>query len=506
MKPNSKRLFNNFTTNRASLGCSFGIDFFISSASIFGFALEDRKKYAPCGIGNAFRKMRIPNHSLNVEVFYSDEIILLDKFMSDLMTEIKTLITDFLMTFSNKATGFASSMTAFYPTGKSLLSRLELLFRDAEKFGGINLFAVTCRDKRIKADIDADAFSGRKQKHGPTFNDKKNIPPCITSIDAQSFDFTVNRTVPLDFNATDVLKVEFVCLNLATITKCGIVDRVEAVGSLEAGITRLFACLHSAEKGRERLIKSAKGLLKRTIVAKCKTLRFLSQLRQKHCSLSRIIDSLPRRPVSLFSLLKSFVVEKTMCIKLRLKRSDLLSSGIETIFKGFEHLLSFLFLNIFTDSGLAYIPDTASIIASAPKRRQTATKGSKFTSHKATGVSLQSIDDLCDTQCWVIFKKQMNVIGHYLKGMYCQIKLFHLFIQELLQPLSYIALKHGSPIFWTPYQMQFQTEYGTCVFCILSHTNILYTMQILNANKISKGGRRFTCHLKETVPSPRILW
>ena len=475
MNTNSQRLFYNFTANRASLRCSPGVDFFVHSPGTFSLGFEYRQKDSPRHISDAFGKVSIFEHVLNIQVFNYDMIVCLNKRMRGFVAEIKTLICNFFVTLGNKTTGLMSSIAALLSAGKPLLSGLELLFRHTKKLRRDDLLAITRCDERIESDINADSVAGGRKGNSITLNSEGSIPIFVSAADAYGLNLTVNLPMPLYLNVPDILQVQASSLDLTTVPERSIVDRAESVKRLEPRIAGLISSLHSAKERLKRLIKPAKRLLQRTVVTICDLFADLSEFRQKRSSLSGISDALSSFLICVFSLSKCLVIEKAMPIKLRGESRDLLSGRIQAVFISLEHLFAFLLVDIFTDCCLADGADTAGKITSTPKRGETATKRCKFLTQNTTGISFQSVNNFSNASRRIMLNKQVNVIRHYFERMNCEAKFCRLFVEKFLEPFLNSIDKYLAPIFRAPYYMQFQVENSPGIFCISLIHDVYYT-------------------------------
>lgn len=342
VNPNRERLLNNFPAGRAPLGSPVGGYFPIPSPGAFSLGFEYREEYPPGGVRYRLGMMPVLDHALNVESFYCKSIVGFHEGTSSLVTEIEPLISNSLVNLGDKATSLRSSLRAFLPARKTLLSFLEKLFGFAEKVWGLNLRSVGKGSERGQAHVYADFLPGFVEDGRLALDGKRDIPPVVSSRGGKGLDSTGYRPVPLDLDVADMLKIKTVIFDLAAVSKDGVGDGIEPVGRFESGIARLLSGLNSTEERLERLVKSAKGLLERTVIARDKGTVLLLELGEKSCSLLGVAKSLTGHFVNLFPLCKSLVVEEAVPVKLRNKRLGLFACRVETVFEGLEHLF-FLF-------------------------------------------------------------------------------------------------------------------------------------------------------------------
>jgi len=482
MNTDRQRFFNNLSTGSTDLRSSVWVDFLVSSPSIFSFRSEYGKEDSPSSVGDTFCKVAILNHVSDFEFFNNDMIVKLNDREGDLVTEIKALIRYFFMTLGNQATCFSSSVRTPLPSGKALLSFLQSLLRRTKELRGLNLLSITGRQKSVETHIDTDSVTRHRKEFGFTLNEERSIPFGISSRDADRFGFTFNRPVPLHLDATHVLEIEPTFLNLAAISNCGITDRIEPLKRFESGVTGILFGLNSTKERLERLVQSAKCLLKRAVIAGIKKVTLLSNLRQKRSGLARISDALSRSFVSFFSLAKGLIVENAVAFKLILKGGHLLAGRIKTVSEGSQHLLPLLTLNILANCRGRNASNAGSKITSAPQSREATPKRGKFLPQYSACITLQPVNDFSNASDRFVFNEKMNMIWHNIKSMNNQIQFFGLLSKKLFKSSRNFFLKYGAAVFWAPNKMYFDAENRPSIFSISAHdtyyTTADYIMQV----------------------------
>src|SRR3990167_2361874 len=342
MHSDSKRLFNNFATERTFLGCSVWRYFLIPSASAFSLAFEYIQKHTPSCIVNTFTKIFVFDHVFNVQIFYSKTIVVLNKRISNLMTKIKSLIRNLFVMFGNKNTSFFSTGRSFLSTRKQFLGFSKFSFRLFQILWRFNLLSIACSYKDIQSNINTYFLASFRKWINIIFNYERHIPFIISSGNRKGFYISINRSMPLNFYITNILKIKAVFFYLTAIVKSRIVYCIKSIRRFKSWIASLFTSLNSTKEGFKRFVKSPQSLLKRTIIAKRKILIAFSYFWQKICGLKDISNPFSGLFINLFSLSKGLIIKKTMSLKLRGHRDNLFSCGIKAIFENFKHLFSFL--------------------------------------------------------------------------------------------------------------------------------------------------------------------
>src|SRR5207248_993493 len=91
----------------------------------------------------------------------------------------------------------------------------------------------------------------------------------------------------------------------------------------------------------------------------------------------------------------------------------------------------------------------------------------------AAGEPLEAVDDFRNPPARVELDEQMHVIRHDLQGMYCHFKLTGFLMQQGFKAHRNLIGKHWPTVFGTPNNMQLKTKYGSSIFSVSAHKNII---------------------------------
>lgn len=451
MNSNSKRFFNNMTTTKTDLRCSIGSNLLIPPPGTFSLGFEYREEHPPRCIGYAFCEMPVLNHIVDIKVFYCKAIIGIYERARNLVTEIKSLIGNLFMKFSNQDTGFSPAVRTFLPLAKLSLSLDKHLFCLSQIFRRGNLIPIAGCDEGIKTKVYTNHFTSFRKWIRNRFDSKRNIPSVVSSCYGKGLDIACYRSMPLYLNAPHILQIKTVILNLAAVSKSGIGNCVKSIRRLKSWIAGHFTSLNSTKESLESLIQSSQCLLKRAIVARCKSFVFLFKFRQKPCSLAGIRYTLASLIVSFFSLGKCLIVKKPMSIKLNSEGFGLRASRVKTVFKRLNHLLPLLARNVVFDNSITHKTNGSDIVTPRPESWNLLLEMLIFAPEFVGSKSFELLNNKMNRQDWFAGNKNMNVIWHNIKSLNCNINLGCLLSKKFLKVFGYIINKHSLTIFRTPY-------------------------------------------------------
>ena len=77
MRPNRQRFLDKFATSVAFLCGEARVDSNDCMSSVLSFGTQDVEKCAPGGVRDAFREMMVFYHPIDVQIFYTDALVLL---------------------------------------------------------------------------------------------------------------------------------------------------------------------------------------------------------------------------------------------------------------------------------------------------------------------------------------------------------------------------------------------------------------------------------------------
>ena len=355
MHSNGQGFFNNHPTTGTFLGCSIGRHLSIPSPGASSLGFEYREENAPRCIGNSFSKIFIFNHVFDFQIFHSKAIVISNKRIRNFMIKIKSLISNLFMTLSEKNASLFSVNGTRYFAGKLFMIFNKMSFCCFKIFSRKYSLAITGGNNCIQTKINSNFFTGFRKYRCLIFNIKTNIPFPVPSSNRKSFDITFNRSMPFNFYAAYILKIKTTIFYLTTIANNCIKYCIKSIGGFESRIAGFFSCLNTRIEILERFIKASKGLIQRGVIAKSKYFIFFFQSRQKISRLSKKANPLTCSMIYFPSLLKGFIVKKTMSGKLGFKRNGLFGFWVKAVFIRFEHYFTFRSLSQYGDLHLGQI-------------------------------------------------------------------------------------------------------------------------------------------------------
>lgn len=205
-----------------------------------------------------------PGDTLDVQGFVGDETVGIDERLGLLVVEVPALVRRLLVQPGDVFTGLAASCGALLAPSKPPLSPAELLLRLPVVAGRLNRLAIGGDEERLESEVYADCGTvSRSFGRLADIRDEDDVPLSTAVFDGDGLDLSLDRSMQLDLDMSDVLKVEpSVVLEAASVAVGWELDEAEAVAALEAGVARLFTGLQPSEECVERTIQSAKRRLR----------------------------------------------------------------------------------------------------------------------------------------------------------------------------------------------------------------------------------------------------
>jgi len=202
-----------------------------------------------------------------VQVFDSDNVILIDKDSSDLVGIISPLISNTQMSFFKLSDSFSSAVRAFLAPGDLSLLPSKVTFRSTKKLWWFKELTVGRGDEFTDAQVQTYSYAGWLKRLWFSFARKASIVFTGLPLDSNGFYDTLDGAVELGLDFADVLDIEFSII--PDFGSIGIVelDRIKTITSLESRIAWFITRFDSAEEGLEGLIQSTKSALNRAKIS-----------------------------------------------------------------------------------------------------------------------------------------------------------------------------------------------------------------------------------------------
>ncbi len=268
VSPHGKQLSDNPAAPEAPLRCKTRRYLDDSRPSILGFEREYVDESRPTRIGDGAGEMAVFEHVLDPQVFNSDEGVGVNVVTSRLVRVILTLAGDLEVLLGR----FAAAVGTLLPS-------CALSLRPPQSLGGSLQTAWVLDDLPFgigeevsKAQVEPNSRPVAFLRCVPKIADDKDVPMSVSAIDQMSgLRSTFKWTVLFNLQAPSVLlrdsqpsriSVEVYVSPRAVLSK---LNRMPAVGCLEARETHILAKLATAEKTLEGSIKTAGERLHRAL-------------------------------------------------------------------------------------------------------------------------------------------------------------------------------------------------------------------------------------------------
>lgn len=476
MHANAQIFWNDLPAAGAALRCAFGVDFDECPTSSFRLVGQKVKEHRPCRIVDVFIENLVfaVDHLFGLQVFDKDRPEPVDYTPAEFVQKVFALVADLGVQAGKLLSGRTSAFFRMLS-----LKLFEFFFGLFQVLRIVYDFTVGQRGKGLDADVDTDFLSAGRKRLGHNFiAGKGRVEVPVLPLDSNGFDFAFQVPVQLNSDAANILDVELAVLNPDTITVRRERNRVEAVTALEPWESRLVITgFDSPEERLKRFVQASQNVLGSGIVELRNTFVKAADF-FKRVGLVVIVDRLVPLVPAENALLKGAVVQKTGRIKEAFQLGFLGLVGEKPVFKCLTHLLAFLGFDVPLNGYFADMSDTASVITTAPKCWQFAAQFPEFLTQDSACVALQPVHDFGYASGRIVFKKQMNVIGHYFKGVNCKLKFRRFFTNQLLKSLRYYFGQHFAAIFRAPNNMQFQTKDGFGISGVSVHVSNIYMSDI----------------------------
>jgi len=125
--------------------------------------------------------------------------------------------------------------------------------------------------------------------------------------------------------------------------------------------------------------------------------------------------------------------------------------------------MSFLGSDIPFDCALAYRPDTGDVVAPRPHARKSGFEPRKFFSKLVRSKPFELGCNLGGSKGRVALDKNVNVVGHYLKGMYRGFEFLSFLVKKNLESCFQLTRKKLLTVFWAPHKVILKRENGASV-------------------------------------------
>ena len=474
----------------ARLACPAWIDHQHLAPGAFSLGAKYLLKSGPSGISNRPGQPAVPEHSLNVQAFRSDQAEATNQTNSH-------LVVVFLAKVGHTGVQLGHLPAGLAPIAPTLLLAAEApaqstQFRQflLEESGIVDRLPLTGGEEVRQANINSDLrVHPLRDVQFAQITGQNDKPLATFPLDAQGLDVTLPGAVELYTDCADVLKAQAIASNPATVAVRGELKAVEEIPALESWEPGLGSLrLHPAEEVGVRLFEAAHGSLRCTEVDA--GVESVYQLRSlKPARLLGVLDRFARQLESLNTLGKAFVVQPAMRLQGNCQFTLLVGVGEEAVFECLAHELPpLLVLDVPCHNRAGNRSNRPGVITATPKCWEPAPQFGKLLAQHPGSETLDPVDYLSDTQCRVAFYKQVNMIRHDAEVVDNHIQLATLLVNQADKPLSNLPGENRAAVLWAPHDVVLEAENCTSVFAVSGFHTALYGWQ---ADNVQLGPKKF---------------
>lgn len=204
MHPNSKSLRNISSTVTTYLRSAIWIHTDDFATSAFCLVAKHLDELIPTGIRYRFSEMMIMDHPIDIQLFDSDETILVNETSTKFMEEIHPLVSDLFMASGNFDPCFTSVIASFDFTTKPSLQSFESSFRLDKASRVFDLCSIGEAGEPFQSNINTRLFISIRMPDSLSciiLNRKTGIPFArLHPFDSQRLDVTFDRSMHHDRN------------------------------------------------------------------------------------------------------------------------------------------------------------------------------------------------------------------------------------------------------------------------------------------------------------------
>jgi hypothetical protein len=108
-----------------------------------------------------------------------------------------------------------------------------------------------------------------------------------------------------------------------------------------------------------------------------------------------------------------------------------------------------------------------------PEGGQATFQARELFTQQSCGASFDAFHNQVNSELWIHVQHGMNMVGHYFECFDDHVMLGANLSGNSFEPLSYLILKHGTPVFWAPHNMIVAVKYDVPVRAVrfLEHTH-----------------------------------
>ncbi len=321
----------------ATILCRVGrVDFDELSASFCRFARELFKELRPCRITDAQRKAMIVNHTIDMQIFNTDDSKLIDDLSRVLVREVLAPPPDSFVDTRNHLAMAAPFFRAFFQFRVFALDLCQCLFLLTKEARVGNLFPAGKGCKGFQTHINPNGVRIFWQPLSFMLNRKGDVPFARRgAMNGAGFERAFDRAMIHHFERANLGKTDPIVMGDAEPT-LRIGETIIAVVSLKTREAGFFARLAASKEGFEGQIETNRNVLQDLRMHSTHGWALLFQNRIR----LELLKAGQRNTIALVAGLTHFeqmIIQKTALFKMSIKRSLLFFCRIDPVAKVFMH-------------------------------------------------------------------------------------------------------------------------------------------------------------------------
>lgn len=314
-----------------------GIDSYQLSASLFRFTRELVEECRPRHIADRFCQTMVMNHSVHIQVFYTDNAKLVGNLSAVLMGKVFAPPCNALIHSGNSLMMFASLWRSFGQFTVLALDFGKRLFLRLKEAGIANLLPVRKRSKGFQTNVNTHSVGVLWQTLWFYFTGETSVPFAGRApADSAGFRDARQVSVKNDLDAANLGENDLFIRDLTATRDLRECNAVVASAPLEARVARFFASLTAPKECFKSQIDTYGYILQNLRVHTTQGGSFLFQYRV--CAdLPITRQSLAGLSVSVTTLFQQVIIQPATLFKNSVKAFLLLLRWINSILKHFMH-------------------------------------------------------------------------------------------------------------------------------------------------------------------------
>ncbi len=313
------------------------VDFDKLSTGPFCLVREMMCKVTPFSVHNTLGKVVILNHSIDGQIFYSNETELIDYSMTDLMSEIMASIGNSFVNARYNLLSFMSIWCILERFAQAMLCLCQSFFISAKESWIVNLFARRQGSKGVQSNINTNLFIRLWQWLWFYLTRDYDEPFfCRGTSDTNCFGSAQERSVFDDSHIANLGQI-YGCFIQVTTTWClRITKRVVTIWTAKARVSWFLTRFDTTKECLKSQVYSNSYVLQDLRMNDIQGKSFLFEHGQDSMLIIQC-QTLTCLLMRYFTLLKQIVVEPAALLQDGIHFSDLTFSRVETKLKCFTH-------------------------------------------------------------------------------------------------------------------------------------------------------------------------